>query len=150
MATSYRMRDEQIKNQPTKVRGSWFSRHKTLMIFLGIVFAFVAWFNSDYWPWPFEWQRDNRLDRVLETCTNNETSSECKSIQKRLNITFKYCHSIGDWGKKKTIYINGKPYEWPDYPWYAVAWEGSSSEPPKSGSGIGSFSQYYGCQESAK
>jgi hypothetical protein len=113
MATPYRKQPNLIKTQSVKKKGSWFSRHKALIIIAAIVVAFIAWFNSDYWPWPSRDRINERLDKVLSICTNNEYSSECKNIQKRYNMTFKYCRSMGDLSKKSIFEMD----------LYAVAWE---------------------------
>ena len=146
MATSYRKTVCQVKNQPIKAKGSWFLKHKALIIISIVIVAFIAWFNSDYWPWPSRDRINERLDKVLSICTDNEYSSECKNIQKRYNMTFKYCRSMGDLSKKSIFEMD----------WYAVAWEGTSSEPPKNeiklpnGTTMPGLSTYYGCQEHIK
>lgn len=156
MATPYNKTVNQIKNQPVKVKGSWFSRHKVLVIFSVLVVAFIAWFNSDYWPWPSKDRIRERLDKVINICTDNENSSDCKNIQKKYGMTFRYCHSIADMNKTQTVYLNGQSFQMPSFSWYAVAWEGNSSEPPKNetrlpdGTTLPSLSTYYGCQEHKK
>ncbi len=108
--------------------------------------AFIGWYNSDDWPWPSDTQIRERLNKVIDTCTDNEDSYACKNLQKKFNMTFKYCHSLGSLGQTDS-------YGLPTFPWYAVAWEGTSSEPPsttmKLGNGNTSTlpSTYYGCKE---
>ena len=156
MATSYRKTVRQVKNQPIKAKGSWFLKHKALIIISIVIVAFIAWFNSDFWPWPSKDRIRERLDKVIDVCTDNEDSSECKNIQKRYGTTFRYCHSIADMNKTQTVYLNGKSYEMPSFSWYAVAWEGNSSEPPKNeiklpnGTTMPGLNAYYGCQEHKK
>ena len=153
MATPYRKTVHQIKNRPVKVKGSWFSRHKVLIILFIMIVASIVWYNSDFWPWPSEDRIRERLDKVIDVCTDNEDSSDCKNIQKKYGMTFRYCHSIADMNKTRTIYINGEPFEMPLFSWYAVAWEGDSSEPPKketklpNGTTLPSLNTYYGCRE---
>lgn len=154
MATPYRNRTTPVRNVPNKASSSWFSRHKAFVIISMLIVAFIAWFNSDYWPWPSKERIRERLDKVIETCTDRENSSDCKNIQKRYGMTFRYCHSIGDFNKTTTVYgSDGKSFQMPYFPWYAVAWEGNSSEPPKNetrlpnGTTLPGISTYYGCKE---
>lgn len=156
MATPYSKTVNQIKSQPVKIKGSWFLKHKVFVVISILIIAFIAWFNSDFWPWPSKDRIRERLDKVIDICTDNEDSSECKNIQKRYDITFRYCHSIADMNKAQTVYLNGKSYEMPSFSWYAVAWEGNSSEPPKNeiklpnGTTMPGLNAYYGCQEHKK
>lgn len=153
MATPYNRTVNQAKNQPVKAKDSWFSEHKALIIITISVVTFIAWFNSDCWPWPSENRIRERLDKVIDVCMGNENSYDCKNIQKKYGMTFRYCHSITDTDKTQTAYLNGRSIQIPYFPWYAVAWEGKSSEPPKNetrlpnGATSPSLSIYYGCQE---
>ena len=97
---------------------------------------------------------DNQLNEVLVACTNDEDSTKCKELQRKYNMTFKYCQVIGDYSKAETI-------TWPDgsttITWpakRAVVWQGNSSEPPKDIHNYGvngnynlSFSMYTDCTD---
>ena len=156
MATPYNKTVNQIKSRPVKVKGSWFSKHKVFVVISVLIIAFIAWFNSDFWPWPSKDRIRERLDKVIDNCTDNENSSDCKNIQKKYGITFRYCHSIADMNKTQVVYLNGQSFQMPSFSWYAVAWEGNSSEPPKNetrlpnGTTLPGISTYYGCQEHKK
>ena len=154
MATPYKEQSKVVKSYSAKTKDSWFSKHKALVVFFIVVAAFIAWFNSDYWPWPSKDRIRERLDKVIDICTDNENSSDCKNIQKRYGMTFRYCHSIGDYNKTTTAYgSDGRTFQLPYFPWHAVAWEGNSSEPPKNetklpdGTTLPSINPYYGCKE---
>ena len=41
MATSYRKTVRQVKNQPIKAKGSWFLKHKALIIISIVIVAFI-------------------------------------------------------------------------------------------------------------
>ena len=51
MATPYYVKTTTPKAKSVK-KGSWFSRHKVLLIFLALIISLTAWINSDFWPWP--------------------------------------------------------------------------------------------------
>ena len=156
MATPYERAVRTTANHnPIKTSRSKHSNHKALIILALIIIAGIAWYNSDYWPWPSKDRINERLDKVIDTCNGNETSKACKDIQKRYNMTFMYCHSLADSGKTNTFYLNGQSFEIPTFPWHAVAWEGTSSKPPEYKMTIGDNvttmpSIYYGCQEHTK
>lgn len=123
------------------------SGHKGLIAFLvivGLVVTGVAWYNSDFWPWPSDERIRERLEEVIDICTNNEDSIRCKNIQKRYNMTFRYCEST--FPTTKTYWINGQALTGPSFDEYAVAWEGDSSTPPKSNSYF-TLDQYRNCKE---
>ena len=124
MATPYSKTVNQIKSQPVKIKGSWFLKHKVFVVISILIIAFIAWFNSDFWPWPSKDRIRERLDKVIDICTDNENSSDCKNIQKKYGMTFRYCHSIADMNKTQTVYLNGQSFQMPSFSWYAVAWEG--------------------------
>lgn len=151
MATPYR-KPNSLQSQPVQVKGSWFAKHKTLVVVSLLIVTLIAWVNSDYWPWPSSNRINERFEKVIDTCVDNEGSSDCKKIQKRYGMTFRYCHSLSDMNKTKTVYFNGKAFEMPYFPWYSVAWEGTSSQPPDKQISVGGSvmtlpSTYYGCQE---
>ena len=153
MATPYKEQSKVVKSYSAKTKDSWFSKHKALVVFFIVVAAFIAWFHSDYWPWSSKGRINDRLDKVIEICTDNENSTDCKNIQKKYGMTFRYCRSIADMGKTQTAYLNGQSFQMPVFSWYAVAWEGNSSEPPKNetklpdGTTLPSINSYYGCKE---
>lgn len=94
-------------------------------------------------------ERREQLNAVLEACTNNEYSAQCKELQQKYDVTFRYCHNLkksdGAYADLDTI-MNA---------WYPVVWEGNSSDPPDthfttSSSDIVIPSGYYGCSEHMK
>ena len=105
--------------------------------FILVILAFICWFRSDYWPWPSEKRREERLDRVVDVCTDNENSSECKSLKDKFGITFRYCEEFSFDIFEKNI--------------YAVAWEGNGSMPPNNKPsnpyGIPSLEKYRTCKD---
>lgn len=112
------------------------------VIIAAIVFAGVAWYNSDAWPWPSDERIRERLDTIISVCSNNENSKKCKELQNRYNATFMYCKSIADMSDFSIFH---------PMPWYGVAWEGKTSTPPDTYAGYGEHAlkmptQYYGCQ----
>ena len=85
---------------------------------------------------------DYRLNKILDTCSNNELSSSCKSLQNRYKIRFKYCYAYYDIPEiDKSI------------PVYAVAEREAFKSSPLMNStlkyeidgGYGEISPYYGC-----
>ena len=145
MATSYHSTPSVIEKKKPLNQKKPFYKKKAVYIILSIVLASVAWYNSDFWPWPSRDRIRERLDKVIDICTDNENSSECKSLQSRYDMTFKYYHSLANSGEKNSWGL-------PTFPWYAVAWEGKSSTPPDSKMGYGDKtftmpSVYYGCQD---
>ena len=101
-----------------------------------VVIFFIWWAGSDSWPWPSKAAIDKRLDEVIDTCMDNETSRACQDIKKKYNMTFKYCQ---------------KGYD--PLSVYGVAWEGTSSTPPERTTGTGSttfqntLSKYINCKD---
>ena len=93
----------------------------------------VLWYRSDLWPWPSEERRQERLDMVLDVCTNNEDSEEFKDLQRRWDITFEYCqkwsdireYGYGRLGIAIRYDSNGNPVI-RTAPYYATARENSS------------------------
>lgn len=131
----------------------WISHHKLLLVVAMMVIIFVAWFNSDFWPWPSGDRINARLNKVIDICMDNESSTECKDIQKRYGMTFRYCRSFADTKTKDYYGQDGAIHSLPYYPTYGVAWEGSSSTPPENkiiyGNGESTTlpSKYFGCTE---
>ena len=158
MATPYeRVVRTTVNHNPVKATGPKRSNHKAFIILVLIFIAGIAWYNSDYWPWPSSERINERLNKVIDICNGNETSTACKDIQKRYNMTFMYCKSSADLfgsNKKYQTYYgpNGMTIDIPQYDWYAVAWEGTSSTPPENkirlsnGETLSGFNNYYGCE----
>ena len=114
-------------------------KSKSPVVVICIIIAIIAFYFSDFWPWPSASRINDRLEKVIDACENNNKSRACKEIQKKYNMTFKYCKNLYD------DVMSGKIY--------AVAWEGSSSEPPKNktyfdGKWTNGVSSYYGCGDS--
>lgn len=59
-----------------------------------IVVGFIAWRISPYWPWPTDAEINDRLEEVVDMCSNNENSSECKKLKRLYSMTFKYCVKV--------------------------------------------------------
>lgn len=86
-------------NKTKKLKTPGYTR-KILLIYGGLlIFAITVliWFiNSSFWPWPSQHEIDRRLDEVISSCMNNESSRGCSTLQEKYEITFKYCHSLAD------------------------------------------------------
>ena len=115
-----------------------FYKKKSFFVIPVILVIGIIWYNSDFWPWPSKDRINKRLDAVIEACNDNEYSSKCKELQSRYNMTFRYCQRWMD-------YTSGK-YDIFSVPYYAVAWEGKSNEPPKDMTYV-TMSSYSGCKE---
>lgn len=124
-----------------------------LAIIITVVFiaGIVAWVEIGNWIKGMEEEaKNNHLNEVLVTCTNREDSDKCKSVQKKYNITFKYCKSILDsvQDQYEFVYLSDGSARIDYHPiWHAVVWEGSSSTPPDSSNIVGNLSIYKDCAD---
>ena len=80
----------------------WSPKHKKEAIIailcctiLGIT-IFIAWRNSYLWPWPSQSEIDSRLSEVIDTCSYNENSQQCKNLAKQYDMNFQYCRAVTD------------------------------------------------------
>lgn len=103
-----------------------------LVALIGIVIITWIFSRTDYWPWPSTKRINDRLEKVIDTCMDNENSYSCKQIQKRYNMTFMYCKKLSD---------GLDPL---NQTYYGTAWEGQSSAPPDNTLA----KTYYGCTRS--
>lgn len=99
-----------------------------------------------------EEDRNNHLNEVLVECTNRESSSKCKSLQQKYDITFKYCYAMGDMDNVQTGYLPNGEFKIIMPPKRAVVWEGNSLQPPEHTYSIGDTttkmpSAYYSCTD---
>ncbi len=135
-------------NTPNRPRQKVETKNKTPLIIIIVIIVFIMWAISGFWPISFK-TTSEKLDEVLDACTNNEYSSECQKIKKKYNMSFKYCKSFADGvGKFEDGYYISAPY-------YPVAWEGTSAEPPEKTIKIGEKetrlpSTYYSCTDHVK
>ena len=73
-----------------------------------VIACVVAWRNSYLWPWPTQSEIDQRLSEVVDACIYNENSRACKSLSKKYDMSFEYCHSLTDIPEiDKTIPVYG-------------------------------------------
>ena len=134
------------KKQPNGV----FQNFKiALFITIAFIVALIAWAGISSWIKNKEEEdRDNRLDEVLYACDGKENSSKCLKLQKKYNITFKYCKSVLDSveDQYKIVYLpDGSTTLVANPIWHAVVWEGSSPTPPKNKSDL--FQIYKDCAD---
>ena len=103
-----------------------------VIITIVLIVGGVAWGGVSHWLEDMkEEARQNHLNEVLVACTNQENSERCKSLQKKYNITFKYCYAMGDIDKAQILYLPNGQSTIVMPPKRAVVWEGDSSEPPQ-------------------
>ena len=122
-----------------------------IIITIVLIVGGVAWGGISKWIEDSkEEARNNHLNEVLVACTNNENSDRCKSLQKKYDITFKYCQSVLDSveDQYKIVYLPDGSSTIEFHPiWHAVVWEGSSPTPPKNSSDISNLSIYRDCSD---
>ena len=122
-----------------------------VIITIILIVGGVAWSGISKWIEDSkEEARNNHLNEVLVACTNREDSDRCKSLQRKYDITFKYCKSILDSVEDqfKIVYFPDGTSTIEYHPiWHAVVWEGSSSTPPNTSNVLGNLSIYKECAD---
>ena len=86
------------KNKYLKI-GNFKIKKKVAIIVICVLVAVVAFilFRTSYlWPWPSQFEIDQRLVDVIDGCMYNEDSRACKSLQSRYNMDFEYCYALSD------------------------------------------------------
>lgn len=131
-----------MRSEPSK------DSKRTIIIFgliVAAIFGFIVWRKSPYWPWPSKEEIEDRLDKVVKICTNNEASERCREIKNLYGANFKYCVKV----KNTDVamwYLTNK-YEGV----YGVAWQKQYKTPNDMSeiTGINYFSgyQYTSCVE---
>lgn len=110
---------------------------------IAAIIGFIVWRTSPYWPWPSDSEIASRLEEVVDICTDNETSTECKKLKRLYNMNFRYCIKV-----KNSDYRFTGSLSWYFDPKYegisGVAWQGDIKTPPNEDPN--SLSNYYGYQ----